>query len=769
MIAKTPVFRLWILAALLPVALAACGREPADRGPSQAAKGESPSFVGMAVCAECHENEVAAWRGSHHDLAMAAADETTVLGDFDDALFEHGGVTSRFFRRDGGFFVHTDGPQGEMAEFRIGWTFGAVPLQQYLVEFPDGRLQALGIAWDTRPADEGGQRWFHVYGDEAIPAGDELHWTQAAQNWNYMCADCHSTGYRKNYDPESDTFASNWTDVDVACEACHGPGSLHVARARESRLDGGPGLVVDFRLPGREMMLEAGKTTLSIRGGEGGVDQVEACGRCHARRAPIATEYSHGRPLMDSYLPALLTEPLYYPDGQILDEVYVYGSFRQSRMYAAGVICTDCHDPHSLRLKAEGDAVCAQCHLPDRYDSVDHSRHDRSAGAPGCRDCHMPDRNYMVVDPRRDHSFRVPRPDLAQSLGVTDACAACHDDRPAGWSAAAIRQWLGRDALGLQQFAAAFEAARKGAIDAAADLRRIAAAPGEPAIVRATALALLAGYPDRASLRAAVEALKDPDPAVRLAALDALGVLPMADRLELLRPLLVDPVLAVRIEAARLLAGIDRQQLGEGDRQSLAAALAEYVDAQWASVDRPSARLNLGNLYAQAGDFRTAEQQYRAALVMDDGFAPAYGNLADLLASRGDEAGAEDVLARGLARLPDSASLYHARGLQRVRRGARQAAVSDLARAVELAPGNTRFRYVYAIALDGQGDRAAALEQLEEACRRHPANAEVLSALVSLRLDSGDFEGARRHAEDLSVLLPEDPEVKGLLQHLGRR
>jgi Flp pilus assembly protein TadD len=280
---------------------------------------------------------------------------------------------------------------------------------------------------------------------------------------------------------------------------------------------------------------------------------------------------------------------------------------------------------------------------------------------------------------------------------------------------------------------------------------------------------MLAAYPDRASLDVAVKALEDPDPAVRLAALAPLEGLPMADRLLLLRPLLSDPVLGVRIEAARLLAGVDIGRLGDSGGPQLKAALAEYVDAQWASVDRPSARLNLGNLYAQAGDFQTAERQYRAALALDAGFAPAYGNLADLLAARGDEAAAESVLADGLARLPDSAFLHHARGLQRVRQGDRPAGLADLARSVELAPENTRFRYVYAVGLDSQGERLAALEQLEEAYRRHPADADVLAALVSMQLDSGNLERARRYAEDLSVLLPEDPQVKALLERLSGR
>ncbi len=763
------------VAAVVLLATGGCGNEPAPREAAPVAEtlsapadpGEA-TFVGLQACAECHEAETRAWRGSHHDLAMQPADDDTVLGDFADASYEHGGVVSRFFRRDGKFFVHTDGSGGEMADFEITWTFGAEPLQQYLVTFPDGRLQALGLAWDTRPEDQGGQRWFHVYGDEVIPADDELHWTRPAQNWNYMCADCHSTGYRKNYDPKTDTFAPAWTDVDVACEACHGPGSRHVARARQGSLADGSGLITDFVAAGRTRVLEDGATTLSIRGGAPATGQAEACGRCHARRAPISATYRHGRPLMDSYIPALLTEPLYFPDGQIRDEVYVYGSFRQSRMYAAGVVCTDCHDPHSLRLKADGDAVCAQCHLPEHYDTADHSRHEPGDEAPGCRDCHMPARSYMVVDPRRDHSFRVPRPDLAEALGVTDACGACHDDRPAGWSADAVRTWLGRDAEGLQAFGPTFAAAESGAIEAGSGLRRIAGDAGQPAIVRASALSLLAGYPGRETLSVASPALADPDPAVRLAALGVLAPVPLQERRPLVEPLLSDPVLGVRIEAARLLAGVDAADLDPAAREKLTSALAEYVDAQRASLDRPGSRLNLGNLYAQAGDTQTAEAQYRAALVLDPAFEPAYGNLADLLARRGDEDGAGTILRRALDRLPGSASLHHAYGLHQVRAGDRAASLESLATAVALAPDNTRFRYVYAVALDGQGSRAEALAQLEEAYRRHPADAEVLWALTSIYLRSGEAEAAARYARQLGRLQPADPRVQDLLRQLGR-
>jgi Flp pilus assembly protein TadD len=772
---RAPRFPLWLHAlALSALILAGCGQGDAPETSQLPPTGwvmdepAEPTYVGMAVCADCHAAETTAWTSSHHDLAMTRAGDTTVLGDFADTVFNHGGVESRFYRRDGGFFVATDGPGGELAEFELKWTFGWDPLQQYLVEFPDGRLQALGVAWDTRTPEAGGQRWFHVYDDEIITAGDELHWTMPAQNWNYMCADCHSTGYEKNYDPESDTFASTWTDVNVACEACHGAGSTHVSRARDERLAEGHGFPLSFAQPGRERILREGATTMSIVGGDNGAMQVEACGRCHARRAPIAAEYRHGAPLLDFYLPALLTESLYFADGQILDEVFEYGSFRQSRMYAAGVVCTDCHEPHSLQLRAEGDAVCAQCHLPDHYQGASHSHHEPGPGAPGCRDCHMPARNYMVVDPRRDHSFRVPRPDLAVELGVTNACASCHSDRPDEWSAAAVRGWLGRDALGLQDFAHAFAGGRAGRIEAADPLRRIAADHEQPAIVRATALDLLSSYPGPETLRLAAASLEDPDPAVRLAALGPVGSATIPDRVALLKDRWIDPVLAVRIEAARMLAGVDPRALDPAELEQLVKAMGEYVDAQQVSLDRPSARLNLGNLYAEAGDPDLAEEQYRAALALDPSFEPALGNLADLLFRQGDDVAAGEVLARGLDVLQDSAALHHAMGLHQIRSGDRRAALAYLARAAELAPRDTRFSYVYAIALDGEGRRDEAITRLERAHAIREADQDVLRALVSMNLESGNLDAARTYARQLHRLRPWDVQLERLLGQLDK-
>ena len=193
---------------------------------------ELPTFVGAQACAGCHAAEFDAWKGSHHALAMQKATEAAVLGDFVGAQLKHFGVTTRFFRDGDKFMARTDGPDGELHEYPIAYTFGVYPLQQYLIAFPGGRLQALGIAWDSRSKDDGGQHWFHLYPDQNLKPGDPLHWTGRDQTWNYQCADCHSTNLQKNYDLATNTYATGWTDIDVACEACHGPGSRHVAWAK---------------------------------------------------------------------------------------------------------------------------------------------------------------------------------------------------------------------------------------------------------------------------------------------------------------------------------------------------------------------------------------------------------------------------------------------------------------------------------------------------------------------------------------------------------
>ncbi len=410
-------------------------------------------------------------------------------------------MRSRFFRKDGKFLVETDGPDGKLATFEVKYTFGLDPLQQYLIEFPDGRLQALSIAWDSRPKDKGGQRWFHLYPNEEIKHDDVLHWTRLNQNWNFMCAECHSTGVRKNYDAANDRFATTWAEISVGCEACHGRGSRHVGWARERQSwwpfgktdDPRMGLAVRFDERRDVVWPIDPQTGNAARNYPPALvrKEVETCGLCHARRGAFSEDWVPGRPLSDTHVVSPLARGLYHADGQMLDEVYNYGSFKQSKMFAAGVTCGDCHDPHGAKLRAAGDGVCLQCHSSDKYAAAAHHRHEAASPPLSCASCHMPVRTYMVVDRRHDHSFRVPRPDVSAKLGTPNACNDCHTDKTAEWAATAVERWHGPSRKGLQSYAEAFHAAWNGRSDAAALLGVIAGNRSVPAFARASALSEL--------------------------------------------------------------------------------------------------------------------------------------------------------------------------------------------------------------------------------------------------------------------------------------
>jgi len=524
---------------------------------------EPAAYVGGATCARCHEAQTELWRGSHHDLAMQVANEETVLGDFGGKTLTQSGVTSTFFKEDEKFLVRTEGPNGELDDYEVAYTFGFQPLQQYLVPFPGGRYQALTVAWDSRPSDEGGQRWFSLQPNERIAPDDELHWTARGYNWNFMCAECHSTNLQKNYDLGENAYQTSWSEIDVSCEACHGPGSHHVGWAESvpegASVDPGSslGLVVRLGDSDNGVWMTDPETGLSKREPpRQSRVTIEMCARCHSRRGVFEDDYGYGRPLMDTHRPALLDERLYYADGQIEEEVYVYGSFLQSKMYREGVTCQDCHDPHSLSVRATGNAVCASCHLTEKFDTSDH--HFHRAGSPGaqCVECHMPARNYMVVDPRRDHSFRVPRPDLSVEIGTPNACNGCHQDRSANWAADTVVAWYGPARYDEKHYGEAIHAGRRALVDAESALMELADDAAMPGIARATAVSLLGRYLSPSSVPTIERAMGSSDPLLRAAAAENLPALEVSSLLSLGLPLLHDPIRQVRLDATRVLASV---------------------------------------------------------------------------------------------------------------------------------------------------------------------------------------------------------------------
>jgi tetratricopeptide (TPR) repeat protein len=759
----------WVLAAA-GLAIAA-GATLWQRLPPSATSGQPASalpappaaYVENRQCIGCHEEQGRQWQASHHARAMAAPSPESVRGDFNGATFRHQGVTSRFFRRDGKFLVRTDGPDGKLADFEVAYTFGVAPLQQYLVALPGGRLQPLQIAWDSDR-----KRWFHLLPREKAPPGDVLHWTGRYQTANTMCISCHTTGFEKRYDAAGDSFASRWNEPNVACQACHGPGERHVswARARAEDRPAAPDAA------GERYGLGAALKSATAQ------QQVEVCAACHSRRSELTAAPPAGRPRLDHYLPALLTEGLYHADGQQLDEVFVDGSYRQSRMYASGVACTACHNAHSGKPKLAGNAVCTQCHAKQPnasfpraagvFDTPAHHFHKEGSAGAQCVACHMPARIYMQIQPRPDHSLRVPRPDLSVKLGTPNACNGCHADRPASWAADRVAAWYGPKRRQEPHYGEVFAAARAGQPQANEALALLVADLKQPGIVRATALAALradgvTGMAER------IAATRDADAGVRAAAADSFDAAPAAQRLYALAPLLSDPVRAVRIAAARSLSSLPPAQIGAAQRPAFDAALAEYVAVQNLSLDMPGAQLNLAVIHQNTGRTDLAEAHYLAALRIDPDFTPARANLAQLYNATARNADALRVLNEGLQRQPGIGELQYSLGLLLAEEKRLAEAAAALGQAAKRLPGRARVHYNLGLALQQLGRLPAAQDALLTAQRLDPRDPAAPQALAILFAQAGQRAQALAWAERWATLAPADPQARQLVANLRAR
>jgi predicted CXXCH cytochrome family protein len=743
---------------------------PSVAKPEPAIPLATKDYVGANTCKQCHQAEFEAWQGSHHDLAMQKANAQTVLGDFNNTKLKHYAVESTFFKRDGKFMVRTDGPDGIVTDYPIIYTFGVTPLQQYLIEFPGGRYQALSIAWNSRPKAEGGQRWFHLYPTEKINHTDQLHWTGRYQNWNMECAECHSTNLKKGYDAASDSYKTTFNEINVACESCHGPASRHIEWAKQAQppySDDDKGLAVKLHSHWQEAWKSPDGNALTAHREQPANDALmNACRACHARRSTLVEGSLPGLPLEDTHRPALLTQPTYHADGQQRDEDYTWGSFRQSKMFQKGVTCMDCHEPHTLKLRAEGNALCTRCHNADIVDTEKHHFHKQGSKGAQCMDCHAPEQNYMVIDGRHDHSFRLPRPDLSRSLGSPNACTQCHQKRKPEWAALALDKWYGKTWRNRPHYGTALQAGATQGIKALPTLLDLARNSASPAIVRATALTLVAPLMRPELLPVARSQLQDADPSVRIAALGLIESVDPVNRVLSASPLLADPVRGVRIEAARILADVPDSRIPDKRRNARESAMTEYLDYLKLNADWPAENVNLGNLYLRQSNVEAAIIAYQRALALDPRFVGAYVNLADACRQQGRDDEGEKFVRRGLSLLPKAADLHHALGLLLVRK-TDKAALQELAEAANLAPDNARYAYVYGIGLNSVGKQREALAVLKAADARQPYNLDILSALISMLREAGDNKAALVYARKAAEALPDNTEIKQLIAELG--
>ncbi len=688
-------------------------------------------FVGSTECASCHQEAYDNWQQSHHRHAMEVADADSVLGDFSDASFDYLGSTSRFYQRDGEFFVETDNSAGDLEEFRISYTFGFYPLQQYLVEFPDGRIQALSISWDSRSKEEGGQRWYHLYSDEEIKPDDPLHWTGAFQNWNSRCASCHTTDLNKNYSIDTNSYDTQWAEINVGCEACHGAGSQHLDWANGNSELNNMGLLTNIDavwepIAGQLQIPEDVDFTIS--------EQVQNCGSCHARRAElqkrdIASEF------LNNYSLSPLLEGLYHADGQIQDEVYVMGSFLQSKMHANLVSCSNCHEPHASELRIEGNGLCLQCHEAQTFQSEDHFFHELGTSGAQCVNCHMPETTYMGVDARRDHSFRIPDPVASLELGVPNACSACHSAQ-AGQGVQWLVDFLGsRNGNGEMQYqhAAVIAGARQGDASAAPDILAIARDDSNSAMLRSIALIESARFPSLRNLSVALAAIGSSDALVRTNAISALSFQDVSSSFQYLQSLLDDPIKSVRMAVARQLSSLPASQVPSRFQAAFNNLLAEYEESLLFNSDMPEYMSDLGAFYAARGDLNSAQEALLHARELSPAYLPALINLSDVYRAQNRDDLGEAVLDDALDMYPESGDVNYALGILYVRTGRIQQSISLFDSARSFAPENPQYVYIYAVALAEVGRVEEAIVALESAQQDFPNNAQIREALQAYR------------------------------------
>ncbi|MGB8293444.1 tetratricopeptide repeat protein [Rhizobium ruizarguesonis] len=704
-------------------------------------------FVDERTCASCHADQAAAFSKSHHAKAMALADDETVRGDFNNTRFDHDGVVTTFTRRDGRFFVDTEGADGGQAEFEVKYTFAYEPLQQYLVDIGGGRLQALDIAWDTAK-----RQWFWLGNGTPAKPGSTYHWTGPFYRWNRTCIDCHSTDPQAKFQPQTNEYKSTYVATSIGCQSCHGPGAKHAALA------------------------QSGNVSSSVKP-DIGVPKVDAgiCFACHARRSRLLDGYQPGKPFLDYFSPALLRQDLYFPDGQILDEVFEYGSFQQSKMARAGVTCLDCHRPHGAGLKAEGNALCTQCHAetkPERFvnqdpsglfDTPAHTHHQAGSTGAQCANCHMPERTYMKVDPRRDHSFVIPRPDLSATLGTPNECTTCHVGRTDDWAAETMDGWYGTQWRKRPSIAHAFAGAANGDQAAVEALRALVSDQSQAGIVRGSAIAALSGISGVDVATDIRTAATDADPLIRLGAAEAAGNIAPEQRLEAIGPLLGDATRAVRVAAANALASTPPELFGNqrGNFEAAVADLRAYVET---NADVAETQSNYGVFLFARQRTGEAEAAFRRAISLDPTLEAMRINLAEFYRASGQTDKSEQTYAEAIAMAPDQADLRYGHALSLVRKQALAEAITELQEAVRLDPQNSRYKSTFAVALDSAGRTGEALDRLGGWVTGEDADMIGLALQYSLKLRR--LPEALRYAEDLARLRPQDQQISGLIGQL---
>ena len=701
-------------------------------------------FLGDNNCKECHKEEFKDWQGSHHDKAMQIADSTSVLASFNDEKFTSQGITSHFYKKGNNFYVNTEGPDGNYHEYKVIYTFGITPLQQYIVQFPDGHYQCLRTAWDSVE-----NKWFDLYPDFKVVHSEWLHWSRGALNWNNMCADCHSTNVRKNYDQKTHSYNTKYAIINVNCEACHGPGKKHVEDVNR--------LGDNYTSTGTMHM------TLDTKPKE----LVDQCARCHMRREQYSTNFNFEGTMLDHYFPQILNDQLYYPDGQILDEVYVYGSFVQSKMYQNNVTCNNCHNSHSLKLKFEGNALCAQCHLPNKYDTPKHHFHKENTEASQCINCHMTGKYYMGNDFRRDHSFRIPRPDLSLKYGSPNACTGCHEDKDDKWAWEEFKKQYGEvDSIHFSEKLAPGLIQEPNAHIGLAELMNDKT---QPEMVRASAVRAISNYNTEDLIEQYLSLLNDESPLVRGTTLDVLSEINTTDYATYFLPLLEDSKRSVRVKAFYGLGGLTEFQIPEKYKSSYQKVKKEFFDYLNINSDFAGGRIKRAQYYIKKGDLQAGIEGYESALEIDNINNQIRLDLANLYYNNQNFLKAEKTFKTVIEQEPEYGPVYYSLGLLYAELNRIDEAIIQMQNAANHMPTNTRIYYNLGLLYGKKQDYKNAEKTLVNGLKIDANNESLLYALAHHYSNTNQGEKAINILTKLIELYPNNSQYLSFLRQLNSK
>lgn len=762
-------WRFWSSLTVVAVSVPMCG-EP-DKSPDSASEHRSSTsdmevippedevyaqYAGSASCKECHERAFKGWQDSNHGLAERGVKLALDRDAFEPKQkLEHlGETTEAFLDAEGVARILTEGYQGEKAKYRVVRVIGNDPLRQFLIEGLGGRLQTCDASYDPHKKE-----WFNVYATDPRDPGDWGHWTGQGMNWNAMCAACHNTRLRKNYDPQTNSYHTTMAEMTVGCEACHGPMKKHV----EWQKNPPTGYVANDR-EGNQQKGLADPTVRDFTRHQ----MMDTCAACHSRRTEITGDLVPGEPYFDHFaLTVTDGTDLYYPDGQVQDENYVFSSFLSSSMHHAGVTCGDCHEPHSNQLLIQGNMLCMRCHgggtEPPAPVIVPELHSPCTTGSAGhdCKSCHMPHTTYMQRHPRRDHGFTIPDPLLTKEYGVPNACNRCHTDQSTDWALEEAEKFYG-DKLDRpnRRRAILVAEARRGTVEARDGLVNMVKSE-RIAAWRATACHLLEQWVFETEVTQSLLAtLQDESPLVREAAARVLvhpcrqGVEPVRNAMG---KLLDDPLRSVRVAAAWSL--VDSLDLNT----KAGRELLHMLDI---NADQPTGRMRLSQFAYLRGDANAAVKQIRKAIEWDPNSPPFYHDLAILLNAIGDNSGAIKALRQAIS-LDDSIAEYQYKlALALAEAGDLKDAISAFEKCVKLDAGYSRAWYNLGLAYHSMGRMEDAIAALKNGEAAGPSDPSIPYARATIHARLGQKQEAAQATMKALQIRPDFPEAMQPLRSL---